>query len=452
MKIPISVSSIVLLLTVGGCAGDAPQQFGETVIAKWQDGKTGAISITYDDGIITQFTKALPTMNRLGLPATFFIVTGEIAGSAHPPRFIGRPLAEIVEETRTVPTNAENFLERASALEYPGYDETFELHRDASSPYERGDLEEAYRVIDDAYARIRAGEFEPGPNINPETAQSAENSWDDFRRYAAQGHEFGSHTVTHAALSVLDEPNMLYELEKSREDIADQLGREHTFSIEGPFGVSDERVMDYLLEAYPAPRNIMRHPYLDILLRGDDEDPGASDREYVQWQRGPDGTLHDGNDTSTSLETMQSWVDTVLANDNVWLVLVFHGVDEVGWSAMPHERIEAYFEYIKEHEGDLWVATFGDVTKYVRERMNATVAAEESGDELVVSLTHSLDGGWYDLPLTLETEVPTDWRTVIVRQGDREQKVDVQINEDGGFVLYQAVPNQGPAVVARSME
>ncbi|MEZ4931439.1 MAG: hypothetical protein R2788_04810 [Saprospiraceae bacterium] len=26
-------------------------------------------------------------------------------------------------------------------------------------------------------------------------------------------------------------------------------------------------------------------------------------------------------------EVMKSWVDTCLAHDNIWLVLVFHGVD-----------------------------------------------------------------------------------------------------------------------------
>ena len=35
---------------------------GQTEITKWQDGKTGAVSITYDDGSINQFRYALPLM------------------------------------------------------------------------------------------------------------------------------------------------------------------------------------------------------------------------------------------------------------------------------------------------------------------------------------------------------------------------------------------------------
>ena len=54
---------------------------GHTEIMKWQNGKTTAVSITYDGGTINQFRVALPIMNEMGFKATFFIVTGDIIGS-----------------------------------------------------------------------------------------------------------------------------------------------------------------------------------------------------------------------------------------------------------------------------------------------------------------------------------------------------------------------------------
>ena len=69
------------------------------------DGPTLArptISLTFDDGIRTQFTRTLPTMDRLGFPGTFYVVTGEIEGSRYPARFVGRPLEEIVAETAMI--------------------------------------------------------------------------------------------------------------------------------------------------------------------------------------------------------------------------------------------------------------------------------------------------------------------------------------------------------------
>lgn len=458
MKMPIPFPLILLTSALlGGCAagpsseavrGPQAPVFGDTEITRWAHGKIGAVSLTYDDGIITQFTKALPTMNRLGFPATFYVVTGQIQGSENPPRFIGPSFEEIIAETATIPTNAENFFERAGALQYIPYEGAFQLHIDAYNAYERGGIERAGQVVDEAYASIRAGEMERGPNTIPEAAQSAENTWDDFRRYAAQGHEFGSHTISHAALAVLDEENIRYELEGSKADILEQLGPEHTFSMEGPFGVSDPRVMDYLLEHYPAPRNIMRDPYLQIILRGDRTPPGSSDQEYVQWQRGPDGTINDGNTTDTSLDEMKAWVDTVLVHDNVWLTLVFHGVDEVGWSAMPHERIEAFLEYIKEKEDDVWVATFGDATRYMRERMGAELSAEEEEGELLVSLSHSLEPQWYNLPLTLKTYILADGSSASVRQGDHQQVVEVRRDRQGRrYILYEVLPGGGQASI-----
>jgi peptidoglycan/xylan/chitin deacetylase (PgdA/CDA1 family) len=35
-------------------------------------------------------------------------------------------------------------------------------------------------------------------------------TWPEIKQFAANGHEFASHTITHPRLSVLDEKNMLY--------------------------------------------------------------------------------------------------------------------------------------------------------------------------------------------------------------------------------------------------
>lgn len=86
--------------------------FGKTEISRWQDDKPAAISLTYDDGSVNQFREALPIMNRLGLPATFYIVTGELPASKYRAKFIGRPVEEIIRETKKIPTSQVNFFER----------------------------------------------------------------------------------------------------------------------------------------------------------------------------------------------------------------------------------------------------------------------------------------------------------------------------------------------------
>ena len=419
------------ILLISSCC-NRNSHIGETTVTKWQDGKKGAVSLTYDDGTINQFLKALPIMNELNFPATFFINTGEIKGSKYRGTFIGRPVNDIIKETADVPTNSENFYERASAARFLGLRGTGEYHTNAGAQIDEGNPEEAYRIMDELYEKVRKGAFAPARKSGNDNENEGV-SWDDIRSFAAQGHEFASHMVTHPRLAALDEANILYELEKSREEILNQLGPEHTFSAEVPYGTENDRAMEYSYKVYPALRNRMPENFLKELNRASREDPVSADKEYVQWQRGAT--------TKTPMPLMKSWIDTTASHDNIWLVLVFHGIDGIGWEALTSEAIEDYFRYIKDKEEVLWVATFGDAAKYMRERMNSTVSSENKKGSIKVSLSHSLDTSMYNLPLTLKTYVPSKWQKVIVKHGDNITTVLPLKDSNGYYVLYRAEPN-----------
>jgi hypothetical protein len=147
---------------------------------------------------------------------------------------------------------------------------------------------------------------------------------------------------------------------------------------------------------------------------------------------------------------MKSWIDTVARHDNIWLVLVFHGVDGVGWEPRSGAELKEYFEYIRARQGDLWVATFQDVTKYLRERAHAKLTTTRSGESIRVTLTHDLADARYDLPLTLRTLVPSNWPGADVRQGDRVKRVASVRNGSAVSVLYQASPNAGPVTLTQA--
>ncbi|MEX0770406.1 MAG: polysaccharide deacetylase family protein [Balneolaceae bacterium] len=206
------------------------QTHDPTVITKWQYGKKGAVSLTYDDSTINHFRIALPMMNEFGFPGTFYLITGAIPDSEYQGEFVGRDVNEIIEETVTLQTNKDNFFERASAIRYLGFQDVYQYHRNAGQLFESGDVEEAYQVIDEAYERVRNGDFPVGGSIDqylydvlfvePGTELI---TWKEIRSFDREFHEFGSHTVTHPYLSVMDEANIRYELEKSKEEIKNQL-------------------------------------------------------------------------------------------------------------------------------------------------------------------------------------------------------------------------------------
>jgi peptidoglycan/xylan/chitin deacetylase (PgdA/CDA1 family) len=428
---------VAFILLVVRCT-DHQMEVGQTEITKWQYGKKGAVSITYDDGSINQFQKALPVMNSLKLPGTFFINTGSISGSQYKGRFIGRPVKSIIAETKNTPTNKDNFFERASAAGFLGLRGTSEYHTKAGAAFDAGRSDEAFKIIDELYKRVRNNEFQAEIiRNNPESASEGVN-WDDIRIYANQGHEFASHMVTHPYMAALDEPNMLYELEKSRDEIQDKLGAEYTFSAECPYGTENERVMEYARKVYPALRNRMPEVYLEELNRSSKLNPGSFEKEYVQWQRGAT--------TKTPLPMMKSWIDTTSVNDNIWLVLVFHGIEGVGWEALPIEMVDEYFRYIKSKENDLWFATFADVTRYMRQRMNSTIGTSTTGGKITINLTHTLDETLYNIPLTLKTYVSPKWDEVDINQGDKNYRMRPQKDITGSYVIYQVVPD-GTAII-----
>ena len=424
-KLFVSVFSLVL---VASCS-HKNDIVGNTSVTLWPDGKKSAISITYDDGTINQFTVARPIMNEVGFPGTFYILTGKIEGSAKG-KFIGRPLQKIIDESVTVSTNEQNFFERASAIAYTGSTEAVDYHTRAGALFEAGKVQEAYELIDEGYAKLRSGELILKKEINYHDNETDTTTWEDLKTYAAEGHEIASHTITHPRLAVLDEQNLLYELEQSKADIRKFLGPEYTFSAECPYGTEDERVMDYAYDVYPALRNRMPAYYLEELNRSNKTFPGSSKKEYVQWQRGPL--------TDVSMDVMKSWVDTCLSHKNIWLVLVFHGIDGIGWEPRTGNELKEYFSYIKEKEKDIWVATFADVTKYIRLRKSVVIDSQWNNDEIDVNITTVMDTEVYNVPLTMKTYIPSEWRRVILESDNSTHSGDLKILKDdkGSYVLY----------------
>lgn len=432
----IILLSVSLLLIIS-CSD---QNTGKTEITKWQFGKRGAVSITYDDGTVNQFRNAMPVMDKLEIPGTFFINTGTIGGSVYKGTFIGRPVKEIISETAKVRTDSTNFYERASAAAFLGLKGTLAYHSNAGSRIDAGNAERAYRTIDELYSKVRRGEFLPLKGTTYEILDTVDATWDEIRNYAARGHEFASHMVTHPRLAALDEPNAMYELEKSRDEILNQLGKKHIFSGEIPYGTENKRAVDFAIKVYPALRNGMREPFLKEYHRSSRENPGADSSEYVQWQRGVV--------RRTGMPLAKSWVDTTAAHQNMWLVLVFHGVDGIGWEDLSSQYLEDYFNYIKSKD-ELWVATFGDVARYMRERVNSKIETEYKRKQITVSVTHNLDTSQYNIPLTLKTFVPKKWKEVNISQGQSSFDASTSQDNEGNFIIYQVLPNNGSAVLTK---
>ena len=412
---------------------------GSTEILKWLNGKKSAISITYDGGTINQYNVALPIMNELEFKATFFVVTGDIKGSTYSPKFIGRPIDSIIHESAIVPINENNFFERATAVRFLGYKGALDHHTKAGDYFELGKFGEAYSEIDMAYTKVHRNEYDTldKPFLN----ETVDVSWDRIEGMASQGHEFASHSISHPQMAICDDANIMYELAKSQQELLNHLGFKHTFSHECPYGTENERVINLASSVYPALRNRMPEDYLEEINRWSKNSPTSTKKEYVQWQRGPK--------SNTSYFQMKSWVDTCMKVENVWLVLVFHGIEGIGWEPISGNKIEEYFNYIKLKEDEIWVATFQDVTKYIRERMSTEITSSVSENQIEIELINALDSQLYNYPLSMKTYVPLNWQIAIISQRGRNQEVKVESDLEGSYIIYSAIPNDGKIVIEK---
>jgi hypothetical protein len=125
-------------------------------------------------------------------------------------------------------------------------------------------------------------------------------------------------------------------------------------------------------------------------------------------------------------------------------VLVYHGINGLGWEALPDTLLDRYFQYIKQNENNLWIATFKDVAKYMRERMHAVITQKESDKGITVHVSQSLNGDVYNVPLTLKTYIPPGWKKLRIVQGNQELKMQLKKDENGTYVLYDAIPGKAP--------
>jgi peptidoglycan/xylan/chitin deacetylase (PgdA/CDA1 family) len=310
-----------------------PMQVSATAhqVTQWADNKAGAVSITFDDGLDSQYNLAVPALNDKGFKGSFFIITGTVTDN---------PIS--------------------------------------------------------GYA-----------------------SWEQWRNAASQGHEIGSHTKTHPHLPELSLTEMEEEIGESKAIIDDQITTQECLTFVYPFGDYDSKAKAFANAYYIAARGVWcgfnKTPYDFYGLRG----CGDSD----------------------SLEQMKSNTDEA-EQQGYWLITIHHSLDGTGYGFWTIDTFITYLDYLQTK--NLWVGTFGSVVKYIKEREAANLSLVSSSDnQIVLSLTDTLDDAIFDQPLTIRSEVPSSWTQVMVQQGTGAITVRPVVEGTQTVVYYNVVPDGG---------
>ena len=119
--------------------------------------------------------------------------------------------------------------------------------------------------------------------------------------------------------------------------------------------------------------------------------------------------------------------------------LDFHGVGG-DWLVTPMEWFTALLDKLEASRDQLWITDTASYQKYLTERQSAEVKVLQSDKSGIrIELSSKADPAFYDLPLTLSTKVPADWKSCIIEQKAAKTTVAVQ----NGAVQYSALPGGG---------
>jgi peptidoglycan/xylan/chitin deacetylase (PgdA/CDA1 family) len=193
---------------------------------EWAELKKPAVVLTFDDGYSDNFFEALPVLEKLGVPATFFVSTGRIGSGRE---FWWHRLEAILLRDGEFPARFEL------------KDARFGRIWETASFEQRKKL---YSVLNLLMLRIGPDRQEAWLDqlgnwvyqSNREESIHRSMTQEELKRLAASPWAaIGAHTVTHSALSALTEEQQRHEIFTSKQDLENIIGTKiMTFSY--PFG------------------------------------------------------------------------------------------------------------------------------------------------------------------------------------------------------------------------
>ena len=155
----------------------------------------------------------------------------------------------------------------------------------------------------------------------------------------------------------------------------------------------------------------------------------------------------------------KNWIDETVRDGN-WLIVMCHGISGNGASGsgdITTAAAESFFAYAspKIQSGELWAATFGEATKYIRERQNTTVSARFENDAILVDMVinrttadgKALDEAIFHDPLTVEVRVPDTWKNVRYEDKGEVKTAAVYKHDGASFAMVNLTPGANGATV-----
>ena len=216
------------------------------------------------------------------------------------------------------------------------------------------------------------------PNCVTNTSAEAESKkpgemggvcWDELRELAAKGHEIGNHTWGHW-LPKDDDVKAEEQLSKADQKIEQEIG------------------------IFP----------LSFCYPGNDRDPHRRELVLRQHVEAREYETRMGHEHTTP-DWLNAWADRQ-ATEHKWGVAMIHGLID-GFDPINPDVLRAHLTYVKKQNSNLWVDTFGNIARYVRERDSTRIQLiSQTGRSATFVLDTPLPRPPFVLPLTVLITAP----------------------------------------------
>lgn len=249
-------------------------------------------------------------------------------------------------------------------------------------------------------------------------------NWTALQTAALNGHEIGSHTVSHSDLSALDDEQQTMEFKDSQDAINAHITGQKCLTIAYPYCIpgNSEICKRYYLAGRTCSGAIVSKTPKDFM-------------SISSFVCGSKGSIQKAGDFNNKANTA--------ALSKGWVVFLIHAIDdESGYSPTSSEEINSALDYLSQNDNKFWVSTFSNVARYIKERNAISVKEISKEDSLItLNVSDTLDTSIYNIPVTIRRVLPLDWPSAKVIQNNREINSKITSENEKKYIMFDIVPD-----------
>lgn len=282
-------------------------------------------------------------------------------------------------------------------------------------------------------------------------------TWQGFKSLLDEGHEIGSHTVTHPYLTKLSTGSgtqtntALYEIVHSKSEIEQHYPGYRCLTFSYPYSDLNQNIKTLISSNYISARGDGNLTEYNLFWNQQTPSPSQFS-ELVSIVPIFPTNRNSVNDDLPELQRNKKLIATSITN-GTWACIMAHAVVPFniistygGFQTMSTSWFKALCDFMKEHSDQkmVWIDTVLNITRYIREREAVQAAIlTDTSNLLELSLTDNLDDTIYNIPLTLDINIPNEWSNINIQQGAHALN-SIRFNDGAlSYIRLEALPDNG---------